>query len=617
MSRITGLVNKSLRNFRQVYPLLPSLQALKLGEGWKGSTERLGQVIFGWCGWRSPNLFSEDGILIVLDGYFYNRKTLGTATDDVSLMRELYLNLGLEKALRLINGDFAIALYDLKIDTLWLARDRFGLKPLYYMQKPEYFAFASQPRGLFPYPNASKAPNHQFVATFAGSHYRYFDNDIESSPYQDIRQLPAAHFLRFSEGKITKFKYWELSESNELEDADEMLLAEQYKELLLNSVSLRTASSYNPTFTLSGGMDSSSILAAAVYTSRRKFQAFSTIYTEKTYDESDEIKPMLDSNLTDWYPVLVDTPDVFNLIKKMIEIHDEPVATATWLSHFLLCKEVARKEFDSLFGGLGGDELNAGEYEHFFFHFADLRFSGNEKKLVKEVDKWINYHDHPIFRKSYALVERSFSELVDLNRPGACYSDRARLERYSSVLNPDFFSLQDFQPKMDHYSNSYLKNRTYQDIFRETIPCCLRSEDRHTTAHNLDNFLPFFDYRLVEFMFQIPGHLKIQNGVTKVLLREAMRGLLPEQTRTRVKKTGWNAPAHIWFSGTGKDKLLDLVHSQAFKERGIYNTKVVIRLIEDHERIISSQSPEENHMMFLWQLVNLELWLRSNDSKRV
>ena len=93
-----------------------------------------------------------------------------------------------------------------------------------------------------------------------------------------------------------------------------------------------------------------------------------------------------------------------------------------------------------------------------------------------------------------------------------------------------------------------------------------------------------------------------------------MKGLLPEQTRTRVKKTGWNAPAHIWFSGRGKDKLLDLVHSQAFKERGIYNTKVVIGLIEDHERIVSSQSPEENHMMFLWQLVNLELWFL-NDSR--
>ena len=94
-----------------------------------------------------------------------------------------------------------------------------------------------------------------------------------------------------------------------------------------------------------------------------------------------------------------------------------------------------------------------------------------------------------------------------------------------------------------------------------------------------------------------------------------MKGLLPEQTRTRVKKTGWNAPAHIWFSGVGNDNLFDLVHSRSFKERGIYDTKAVIRIIEDHSRIVSSQSLEENHMMFLWLLVNLELWLRANDSK--
>ena len=617
MSRITGIVNKSLRNFRQTSLLLPSLQALKLNQDWKVSTERLGQVILGWCGWHSPNLFNENGIVIVLDGYFYNRKALGSATDDVSLMGELYLNLGLEKALQLINGDFALVLYDLKIDTLWLARDRFGLKPLYYVMKPEYFAFASQPRGLFPFPNISKDTNHKFVATFAASHYRYFDNNIESSPYREIMQLPAAHCLRFSQGKITKSKYWELSDSRNFEDSHEEELAEQYRELLLDAVSLRIASSRNPTFTLSGGMDSSSILAAAVYTSERKFQAFSTTYVDKTYDESDEIRPMLDSHLTQWHPVLVDVPDVFYLIQKMIEIHDEPIATATWLSHFLLCNEVVSKKFDSLFGGLGGDELNAGEYEHFFFHFADLRFSGNENQLEKEVDKWIRYHDHPIFRKSFALVEKSLNELVNLNKSGECYVDRVRLEKYSSVLNPDFFSLQGFQPEMDHYSKSYLKNRTYQDIFRETIPCCLRAEDRHTAAHNLDNFLPFFDYRLVEFMFRVPGFYKIRNGVTKVLLRRAMKGLLPEETRKRVKKTGWNAPAHIWFSGEGKEKLLDLVGSRSFKERGIYDTREVIRLIEDHERIVSSQSIEENHMMFLWQLVNLELWFRSNDSNNV
>ena len=89
-----------------------------------------------------------------------------------------------------------------------------------------------------------------------------------------------------------------------------------------------------------------------------------------------------------------------------------------------------------------------------------------------------------------------------------------------------------------------------------------------------------------------------------------MRGILPEETRTRIAKTGWNAPAHLWFSGRALDDVSDLVHSRAFRERGIYDVPVVLRLIEEHRAIVASAEPRENHMMFLWQLLNLELWFR-------
>ena len=111
-------------------------------------------------------------------------------------------------------------------------------------------------------------------------------------------------------------------------------------------------------------------------------------------------------------------------------------------------------------------------------------------------------------------------------------------------------------------------------------------------------------------MFRVPGRYKIRDGVTKQLLREATKGIVPEETRTRIKKTGWNAPAHVWFSRENGEPLLDLIHSQTFRERGIYNITEVVRLVKDHQRIIESQEPIENHMMFLWQLMNLELWLQ-------
>ena len=112
-------------------------------------------------------------------------------------------------------------------------------------------------------------------------------------------------------------------------------------------------------------------------------------------------------------------------------------------------------------------------------------------------------------------------------------------------------------------------------------------------------------------MFRISGTLKIREGVTKILLREAMKGILPEETRTRIKKTGWNAPAHRWFAGKGMESIRDLVHSSAFKGRDIYKLSELEKILDHHEKIVGSGELKENHMMFLWQLVNLEIWLSS------
>lgn len=208
-------------------------------------------------------------------------------------------------------------------------------------------------------------------------------------------------------------------------------------------------------------------------------------------------------------------------------------------------------------------------------------------------------------------MHSTLHRVVDLSHPGRCLPDHVRLDRYLSALNRDYYDLFGFEPIMDHPFKSYLKNRSYQDLFRETIPCSIRAEDRQTVAFGLENVLPFLDHRLVEFMFRIPGTMKIRDGVTKHLLRLAMSAILPEETRTRIKKTGWNAPAHVWFSGPGRDSLMDLVHSQSFRERGIYDLTEVERIIAEHQEIVSAGRPQENHMMFLWQLVNLELWLQS------
>jgi asparagine synthase (glutamine-hydrolysing) len=610
MSRIAGVFTHPAHP-----PLAETLLAKVSGQGWTQVADTLTGATMGWTGLRSPNLAVMDQVIAVVDGNFYNPDDWGLspsllAANAAAQLIALYERHGFVGALQRINGDFAIALFDAKCDLLWLGRDRVGHRPLYYVQTPHHFGFCSRPRALLTIPGVSAEINRRFVAVFAGSHYRYIDNYPEESPYAAVKQLPAATTLCLHRGNIQVEPYWQLTDLPDWQ-ASEAELAEQYRDLLLDAVAKRVSAFPNASFTLSGGLDSSSVMSCAVAALGEKQHAFSSVYRDKTYDESDDIQNFLPQKVAEWHPIRVDDFDLFDTVSRLVAAHDEPVATATWLSHYLLCEAVAEQGFPTLFGGLGGDELNAGEYEYFIFHFADLRAQGREAELEQEIAAWAIHHNHPIYQKNRQVAEQALARTTHPSQLGVILPNCDRMTRYYQAISPDFYDLNAFVPQHDHPFQSWLRNRTYQDIFRETAPCCLRAEDRNCMAFGLNHADPFFDHRLIEFMFRVPGSMKIRGGVTKQLLRQAMQGILPEETRTRIKKTGWNAPAHLWFSSQALEQLLDMVHSQGFRDRGIFNVNEVLRLIKQHQEIVSTAKPLENHMMFLWQLVNVELWLQS------
>jgi asparagine synthase (glutamine-hydrolysing) len=259
---------------------------------------------------------------VVIDGHLYNRSDWGPCSNDAALFLQLYQKFGFTEAVKKINGDFAIALLDANEDCLWLSRDRIGLKPLYYSSQKDFFGFASRPKALFDMPGTSKEVNREFVALFAASHYRYFDNRPEKSPFKDIMQLQAGHVARFKAGSLTISRYWDLHETQDRHGPVNKL-AEQYRDLLLDSVAIRFQSAKRPAFTLSGGMDSSSVLASAVRFSGEKQHAFSTVYKDKTYDESAEISSMLAANVKEWHAITLDNdPDVLEIVRNMIALHD-------------------------------------------------------------------------------------------------------------------------------------------------------------------------------------------------------------------------------------------------------------------------------------------------------
>ncbi len=567
-----------------------------------------GPAHFALTGVRFGAIAAVGTRICVLDGAFYNRTELPDGPDDAARFLALLDRMPIDAALTRVNGDFALAVWDDSI--LHLARDRLGVRPLYWAAPGGIFAFASRPKALLALDGVGNEPDPRFLARYAGSHYRTIDNEPARSPYRAIAQVPAGTRLEIRPGAApASFVWWTVHEKPD-HTGSQAELAERYGALLRDAVAIRLAAVEQPAFTLSGGMDSSSVLACAVAAAGRGLPAYSSVYDDKTFDESDEIQPMLARHAQPWIPVRSGNHfDVLEDIRAAIADHDEPVATATWLAHRHLITEVAKRGHDALFGGLGGDELNAGEFEYFAMHFADLRASGRNAELDAEIAAWARNHDHPIWRKDRAKAEADMARLTDAAHPGRVRADRARIEKYAHTLTQSLRPLAMAEPLMDHPFAACLKNRTWQDLIRETAPCCLRAEDRHGAAFGVRQIDPFFDHRLVEFMFAVPGTMKIRDGITKRLLREATKGLLPEETRTRVKKTGWNAPAHVWFSGPGLTPLRDMVASRAFRERGVYEPAAVAALIDEHQAIVASGAARETHMMFLWQLANTELWL--------
>jgi asparagine synthase (glutamine-hydrolysing) len=563
---------------------------------------------------KLPCFFMSPKAALILDGVIYNSQELAVETgiksaNDVEILNALIEKFGVIKALSKLNGDYAVIYIDHVNNFTWAARDPMGMRPLYYSFVPDIgIIFSSQPGGILKSGLVSSEADEEYLVRYGAMHYRMIDNELKKSPYKYISQCEAGVASRFdSSNKKSHFKFFDISNEADYEGNEENL-AKDYQELLLDAVSIRLKKFSNPAFTLSGGMDSSSVLACASKIGGKQI-AYSCLYEDKTYDEREEIIDMLSENVSDWRQVIIpDDIDIVSEIDQLIKIHDEPVATGTWLSHRKLCESAGAQGFNAIFGGLGGDELNAGEYEYFPMHFADLQIQGKTVILENEINHWVKNHNHPVFAKSPVIANELIKRLVDLNEPGKCLPDLQRLMKYQHVIDDSFLDIGHIRPTMEIKFSSYLKNRTWQDLTRETIPCCIRAEDRHGAYYGLPPVLPFLDKRLVDFMYKVPGSLKIKNGVTKVLLRRAMMGILPEKTRVRVKKTGWNAPAHVWFIGQGANNLRDLVNSDDFRSLGLYRKDVVLDIIDEHENIVRNKIPKENHMMFLWQLLNLIRW---------
>ena len=373
----------------------------------------------------------------------------------------------------------------------------------------------------------------------------------------------------------------------------------------LISESLKKRVNNKNTFcSLSRGLDSSTIVSLLNLQFKKKIDAATISYQDQTYDEVKNIKKFAKKCVENWSIVKLNNKRINDKILESCSIADKPLFTSTWFTDFFLKKEMSNKGYKFAISGLGGDQLHAGEYDYFHYHFADL-IQNKSKNLKDEINGWIKHHNHKIYRKS---LKKEIDFLKNLMSPKNNLGiDHERNKKY-------FFNLKEkYQKKYKVYSEknykSYLLNKSYNEVYYEMLPVCLSHDFDNSNIFNIENIYPYLDKELFEFMFSLGNNFKIKNGVQKILLRKATKKVILSETNQRVKKTGWNSPVHLWFSQKNNNILQEIINnhnSKIFNYLDLIKTK---KLFNEHKNIITRKMNKENHMMFFWQLVSLELWL--------
>jgi asparagine synthase (glutamine-hydrolysing) len=498
-------------------------------------------------------------------------------------------------------GEYAVAVHDKQRARLFLLRDRVGFYPLYWACAEKTILFASAARHLFAWPGFTPRPHAPVIARFLGTHYRHLEGDRRETAFEGVFKVPPGTLLAFDRDGLVEESYWDervipASSPHRTEEN----AAEELRALLGDAVERRLEGDPEELgFAMSSGMDSSSILALAAQRVERP-RIFTTSFSDRDEDEARDVKEVAE-RFGRWQPILItEIPDFLEAAEELHRFHDEPVVTVTWLWDYLMQRAAAEAGVRIFFGGLGGDELFAGEFEHFFFRFADLAADGEEARLDHEIERWICLHDHPVHKKSRELVLDIRRRMDAGNR--RVKTDPVRFSRYLHALAPDWRAAAGPAPELENPWRSSLTNRLWQDLRFETTLPCLRAAVMNAAAFDVEIRFPFLDHRVVEAALPLPGEWKIRDGVTKRVLRRAMRGILPDSVIERTRKMGWSSPADRMFRGPALEKLQRHMTAGDWRTRLLYDEKVLRAIIEEH------RLERADHSMFLWQFAAVEAW---------
>ena len=572
--------------------------------------------IIDLAGGHQP-LSNEDGtVWVVFNGEIYNFKELREkmkgrghqfrTRSDSEVIAHAYEEYG-ENCFRYFNGMFAIGIWDGKGNRLVLARDRLGKKPLYYSDINETFLFASELKAIMLYPAFPRKVDPLSLMKYLFYEFIPCPHTI----FKDAKKLPPASYLVWNEEGIEVKQYWSPFDSQKVEEkVSETEATLRITELLRQSVKRRLISDVPLGIFLSGGIDSSTIAALAQEEDPGKIETFSIGFEDTSFDES-RYALLASKHLGTKHHEQTMTPtDLLNIVPRLPDILDEPMADASILPTYLLSK-FTREYVKVALGGDGGDELFAGyptylahkfarQYERLAAPFHPmLAFLGNLLPVsdnnisfdfkVKKFLSGIGYSDS--IRNFIWLGSFSFPNLrpVLSSEIGPLF-DRDRLVEEILAYERDF-------PLTDR--TSLLQFLDLKLYLQEAI---LVKVDRASMACSLEVRAPFLDYEFVEFVIGLPSSFKLKGFTSKHILKSTMESFLPKEVIHR-KKKGFGVPIAKWVKGPLKELFGDLLSPDRIGREGFLNPEYVTPLLQDH--LVNRKDNRKQ----LWTLLVWELWV--------
>lgn len=546
-------------------------------------------------------IYNEDKTIVtVYNGEIYNFKDLRTRLE--KLKHKFYTNTDTEIIVHLyeeyredfpkyLDGMFAIALYDIKEKKLILARDRLGIKPLYYTNEGD-FCFASELKAILKYEKIKKE-----IDKNAFHHYLSFGYIPE--PYsiiKSVKKLKPAHILIYKNNKITLKQYWDVRYS-EIQNKSEEHFKLELLNKLKNAVSSHLFSDVPLGAFLSGGIDSSSVVALMSQVMKDKVKTFSIGFAEQEYDELKYAKLVAEKFNTEHKEFIV-TPDVLSVIGEIIWHLDEPYSDPGAFPVYYVAK-MARKYVTVALAGEGGDEIFGG-YPRYYVWNQDkiVNYYKNLPSTFKSMaTKLANFTSEDTQRKIEKLnrLSKTNDSEIWFNTKITIFDEEEKSNLYKYKKSENSYKIIENYYKSNN-ALSVLNKKLYVDTKTYLVDNNLHKVDRMSMLHSLEVRVPILDNNFFEFVASIPSNLKTNKNDSKYLFKKAMKDILPKEVLYR-KKKGLALPLKYWL----KKELYDSA-SIILDKSEIFNKNYVNRLLNEHKLNI------RNNDRRIWTLVSYELW---------